>query len=375
MKKLIRIGQLIYSNKVGGSEILAANISSCLDPAIFSPNVIIYYKSKGTMPVILKEKKIDFTNIGMTRTKRLFGPLIPAFYLKRLKIDILHIHHIPLYLKIKNAAYLARIPCLILTEHAKYSISKSKRLRKACRNTVKYLDNFVTVSKNLKEYFVKIGLPENAIRIIYNGVDTKRYRPINDVSSIREEVKVEDEDNIIVSVGRLTDAKDHKNILKALQIIKTDDLNFKLIIIGDGELREKIEHLTLKLGLKEQVILLGNRTDIDRLLNLAKIFVLHSKREGFPISLLEAMSTGLPIIATNVGGIPEIVKDGFNGVLVEPKRPQQLARAIKKIIKDKKFANKIGQNARKTINESFSLEMTTRKYADTYLETYWNKNK
>ena len=325
------------------------------------------------MPKVLKEKEVKFTNIGMTRTRRLFGPLLPAIKLKILNLDILHIHHIPLYEKIRGAIYLAKVPRVIVTEHAKYSISKSQKLQKACRNAESKIDKFTTVSNNLKEFFIGIGLPQNSIKVIYNGVDIQKFKPNKKSKIILSEKR--SSENIILSVGRLTEAKDHKNLLNSCKILYKNNLNYKCLLVGDGELKHELENMTLELGLNDKVFFLGNRTDVSNILNNASVFVLHSQREGLPVALLEAMASGLPVVATNVGGVPEIIKNGTNGIIIEPNHPEGLADAIQKIFSDKKFAISLGENARKTINNFFSLDSTAKKYSELYMCTYRNNRR
>ena len=111
-------------------------------------------------------------------------------------------------------------------------------------------------------------------------------------------------------------------MLKSCKILCENNFNYKCLLVGDGELKDEIVDMTYELGLSDKVIFLGNRTNVSEILKNANLFILHSKREGFPIALLEAMATGLPVIATNVGGVPEIIKNGGNGIIVAPNNPK-----------------------------------------------------
>ena len=128
----VRVAHLIYSPAVGGSEMVAADICNNLDRSIFDPLILFMYQGPGLMPEILSNRNIATYNINQTRVKRLFGPLLSYKALVGLKIDILHVHHVPLWQRIWLAAKLAKVP-VILTEHAKYSISRSNKLQEACR--------------------------------------------------------------------------------------------------------------------------------------------------------------------------------------------------------------------------------------------------
>ena len=363
----IRIAHLIYSEKVGGSEIVAGTVCSYLDRRLFDPLVIFMLRSNGRMPEILQDFNVPCKSLNMLWQSIPFESLYIAYLLNKMRVDILHIHHIPLFLRVAKAVKMSRVKGIVFTEHAKFSIEKSKRLQNGCRKAVKQVDFFTTVSADLRDYFVKeLSIPESAIQIVLNGVDVDRFNPKNKNSLFMSILPIDFAGTILINVGRLVDAKDHQTLLKAMKRIVQNGHNVFLVLVGDGELRPVIEQQISQLGLNNCVKMLGMRTDVDKLLLGADIFVMSSKREGLPMVLLEAMSCGLPVVSTDVGGISEIIRDHENGFLVEARKPDLLAKAIEQILDNFEVGELLGKQARKIIIENYSLKASAKSYIQLY---------
>ncbi len=362
-----RIAHLIYSQKVGGSEIVAANICSRLDRNIFDPMVLFFYKSQGSMPDILSLLGVPCRGFNICRWNILFKSFLIASLLNRLKVDILHVHHVPLFKGVANGVRLSRVKGVVVTEHANFSISKNPKLQSACRKIAGSVDFFTVVSDNLKKYFVEeLNIPEQYIRVIGNGIDTERFTLEKPKGKLLEIQALYKKKKILLNVGRFAEAKDHITLLSAVKKVvqKRDDL--ALVLVGDGELRPVIEQKIRELDLGNHVCLLGSRSDVDQLMADADIFVLSSKREGLPMVVMEAMASGLPVVATNVGGISEVVRDDINGTLVPPQNADLLAEAITNILEHPQKADDMGKSARKLIVDHYSLDKITDSYAALY---------
>lgn len=367
----LRVAHLIYSPVVGGSEMIAAEICSNLDRSTFDPLILFMYQGAGLMPEILNTRNIPTYNLNQIRIKKLLGPFLSSITLKKLRIDILHVHHVPNWLHIWKSARIAKIPAVVLTEHAKYSISRSNKLQRACRKAAKKVNCFTTVSNDLKNYFVKeIGISEKSITVIPNGIDTSRFSPGPRTKALKDLLPDKFDGKVLISVGRLAEAKDQLTLLSTIEILKKQERNIYLIIVGDGEMRVQLEMEIAQKDLTNCVRLLGIRSDVDKLLPGSDAFVLSSKREGFPMSILEAMSSGLPVVATKVGGIPEAIKDGQNGILVPPNSPVSLANAISRVLDVREFAEDLSKKARLTIEGKYSLKSITEAYEKVYLSLF-----
>jgi glycosyltransferase involved in cell wall biosynthesis len=346
---------------------VAADICSQLDRSIFDPSIIFMHKGSGLMPGILKARNIPTYNFKHSRIKRLLGPLLPGIVLKRLKIDLLHVHHIPLWQNIWLAANFAKIP-VVLTEHAKYSISRSGKLQDASRRAVRLVDCFTTVSEDLKNYFVnELGIREKSIMVVPNGIDTSRFSPGPRTKALNDLLPDKFEGKVLISVGRLTEAKDQITLLSAIELLRKQSRNIYLILVGDGEMRKPLEKEIAQKKLTDCVYLAGSRSDVDQLLPGADAFILSSKREGFPMAILEAMAAGLPVIATKVGGIPEVIQDGQNGILVPAQDPVSLVNAICRVLDESELAADLARKARLTIEKKYSLTTITEAYSRIYL--------
>ncbi|MFZ1936723.1 MAG: glycosyltransferase [Thermoguttaceae bacterium] len=365
--RVCRVAHLIWSRQVGGSEMLAASVCSNLDRSRFDPLVLFLNKSSGTMPDILSRLSVPCFGLEMTRFSVLLRPLIVACTLNRLKVDVLHVHHVSLYRRVALGAGLSRVRGIVVTEHAKYSISRSRRLQDASRLAARNAACFTTVSADLKNYFVsEVGIPADAIKVVINGVDTKRFCPAQGDSPLRALLPASFQGRVVVSVGRLSEAKDHLTLLRAIKMLVVRNIDLCLMLIGEGEQREVVENAVRELGLQAHVHLLGSRPAVDALLPHADLFVLSSRREGLPIALLEAMACGLPVIATTVGGIPEVMKHGVNGVLVPPENHQSLAEAIELLLGRPEIASSMRVANRQKALTRHSMEQTAAEYAKLY---------
>jgi len=167
-----------------------------------------------------------------------------------------------------------------------------------------------------------------------------------------------------MAVGRLTDAKNYPMLLEVADRLR--DRNFRLAVVGDGELRDSIADEIRRRKLEQHVYLLGGRTDVHDLLPDADCFVLTSKHEGLPIAILEAMACGLPIVATAVGGIGEIIRNGENGILVSPNNAPEFADTLSSLFRNTQMRDSLGQRARETVIRDYSWKRISREYEEIY---------
>jgi len=179
---------------------------------------------------------------------------------------------------------------------------------------------------------------------------------------------VDRDKTILINVARLSREKNHALLVRAFSKAVQSCPNLELWLVGDGELRRDIEELVKQLGLEEKVKFFGVRSDVPELLSQADIFVLSSDYEGFGLVVAEAMAAGLPVIATAIGGIPEILEGGRAGILVPPKDVDALAKAIVELARDEKKRAELSDYGRKLVAERFDIRRTVREYEKLYLE-------
>jgi len=250
--------------------------------------------------------------------------------LKQNSIDVLHVQAAYLLSFVLPAALLTGTR-IVYTEHAKYSMETKPLLRHAVRLAAPFLHTITCVSQDLKNFMVdRVGIRAEKILVIPSGVDTNKFS--SSVSSDDHSLIPASWDRskcfVFGNVARFTDAKDHPNLLYAFNEVRKIWPEVRLIMVGDGESRLEVEELIRKLNLNSHVHLAGMRNDIPQVLRALNAFVLSSKREGMPISVLEAMASGLPVITTDVGGIREVVTDGVTARIVPPRDRDALSRAM-----------------------------------------------
>jgi len=273
---------------------------------------------------------------------------------------------------------LVKIPCIIETRHySDYMYKYGNKMKQWLdKETVNMADHVIVVSNAGKEVLKNMeGVKEEKITVIYNGTSIDKFRPYNikQRRQIRENLKIEEK--IILSyTGRLRPEKGHQYLLEAIFEIKDQYTNIVLLLIGDGVLRSDLEALTRQLNIENKVRFLGDRKDIPELLSATDIYVHPSVVEGFGISIIEAMAAGLPVIATNVGGIPEIITNGENGILVPPENPQALAEAISDLIEHPDKRKALAENGKQRVVTNFTDEIMVKKYMEVYRNIINQKN-
>ncbi|MEW6003491.1 MAG: glycosyltransferase [Nitrospirota bacterium] len=360
----IPILYLNYSMEVGGIETLIYEFVFRLDGNRFLPSVCVFreggslekkLKSKGVQVYCIEKKEgIDFLLIS--RLRRL---------LQEKDIKILHTHNYSAWLYGVLAAKGIKDLRHIHTEHS--NVDKKRRAWTE-RVLSRFTDSIVCVSEDVKQSMIKNQkISPERITVIYNGVDTDRFCPdLEKRKAFRKKIGIKQDAPVVGIVARLTPVKDHSTLLKAFSELSKANKDAVLLIVGDGELRNKLEHETEELGLRDRVLFLGERRDTPELLNAMDIFVLSSLSEGHNVSLLEAMATGIPTVVTSVGGNQEVILDRVTGYLVPPGDSRILADRMKYLLKEKDLIIKMGKKARSRVVDKFSIEGMMEEYKTLY---------
>jgi glycosyltransferase involved in cell wall biosynthesis len=206
--------------------------------------------------------------------------------------------------------------------------------------------------------------------LIPNGVSIDAFSPDREVRQrVRRELEVEPQTLVFVHVGRFAAVKNHEMLVAAFaQLVGQQPLPTELWLVGDGELREAVQHQVRALGIESRVRFLGVRSDIPDLLRAADVFVFPSRWEGNPLSVMEAMAAGLPVIATAVGGVPELVEEGASGILVPNEDLHGLVAAMQRMAQNPDLREQMGHAARCRAVERFDIRQTVRAYEALYEE-------
>lgn len=234
------------------------------------------------------------------------------------------------------------------------------------------IDHYIAVSQDLNRWLTQIiGVDERKVCQIYNGVDLNKFTDQKNTGVADVPQSFRQEGCLVVgTVGRLTPVKDQKGLLNSIALLIQEDEPLsdvlRVMIVGDGPLRISLEQQAKDLGLSEIIWFAGDRTDIPQLLQCMDVFVLPSLAEGISNTLLEAMACSLPLVATHVGGTPEIITEGEQGLLVEPQSPKALAEALLTLLKNESLRKKMGASGRKKVERNFNWEATVSSYAEVY---------
>jgi len=317
-----------------------------------------------------------FSNPHFVRPVKLWKDLCalwPTFRAVRaFNPDLIHAHS-------TKAGYAARLTCAILRKPVVFTahgwaftegrgLWKRRLLALAERLAAVATAKVICVSEHDRELALswKVTKPDQMV-VVHNGIDPRLFLEI-DGPSPRRELCLEDLP-VLTFVGRLAPPKDLLTVLEAMRGLS----KVILLVVGDGELKPQVEKCVKEYGLEGQVQLLGQRSDIPQILAASDVFVLSSLWEGLPYTIIEAMMSGLPVVATSVGGVPELVEDGVTGFLVPPKDYQALAKALQRLLDDPELCHRMGQLGREKALREFTLDRMLRETEKVYEEVLGNR--
>lgn len=264
-----------------------------------------------------------------------------------------------------RVARKADVPVVIRTEHLPDLIT-SRRQRDRHDKLVPHLDRLVCVSDHARASFLSAGVPADKLCLVRNGVTASRTRP--DRRATRARLGLKSTARLVLTVGRLTRQKAQRHLVDAVPAVVDRMPDAHVALVGDGPLEGALRRRVAKLGLEEHVSLLGRRDDVPELLAAADVFVLPSLFEGLPLSALEAMAAGLPVVGTHGCGTAEAVRDGVTGRLVASGDAAALAQAILEVLEQPILAARWGAAGRARFEQEFSAAQMARQTAALYDE-------
>jgi len=231
---------------------------------------------------------------------------------------------------------------------------------------LKYFDRVIAVSQFTKNRLIERGIHEEKITVIQNGIDIAPFEHFRK-GKLREELNLEPGARVVGFIGRLGPEKGITYLLEAARIICSSMSGVYFVLAGEGILREEAEEFIASNGLSDRIVMLGWRKDATELLPDMDILLLPSLTEGTPMVLLESMAMGVPVIASDVGGIGEVIEDSMTGLLVKPKDPKALANSINTLLGNAGLAGNISRNSIAEIKSRFTASHMSKQYEQTYL--------
>lgn len=358
----LHLMQLVYSLELGGSERLAYELCLRLDPSRIRSSVCAL-DFGGPLAEDLRRAAIPFHIMG--RRPGFDWPVIPRLYwlFRENRADVVQTHHLVTLIYGAVGARLAGA-ALVHVEHEYFTLMRP-RAKLYLRVLAPLCHHIVVVGDQVREFLIReVGLPPSKVTVIRNGVDAVRYSPQKSVP--RDTLGFPPEDRLIGHVARLEAEKDQETLLRAFRMVLTACPDARLVIAGDGSRRGDLERTAVSLGIAGRVHFLGLRADVSDLLPHLDVFALPSLNEGLPLALLEAMACARPVVATAVGEIPRVIREGVTGVTVSPGDAAALASSIRAILERPAWAAAMGRGARRQVEETFSLALTVKQYQDVY---------
>ena len=285
--------------------------------------------------------------------------------------DIVHTHQIgTLFYAGPVVASLGSVRTRVVhTEHGREPYTNSARRRWLGRLAGHYAERFFCLTHDMAaELIAQRIVPRSKVRVIDNGIDIDRFRERGDPDALRRSLGIPPDSPVIGSIGRLVDVKRQDVLIQSFAELRRSVPGAHLVIVGDGPLKNELLNLIGELDLESSVHLAGYQAEAWKYLFVMDCFALTSRSEGMPQAVLEAAIAGLPIVATRVGGLPEVIEDGRTGILIEPNDPAALTRALLTILSDSETAQEMGHAVQRLVESRFHVRRMAQVYHQHFVE-------
>jgi glycosyltransferase involved in cell wall biosynthesis len=379
----VKVVRVIARLNIGGPAIHVINLTADLDPTRFESLLVTGTESRGEGSMLDLARARGVTPViipGMvgeaTLNQRDLMAFIALYRLFRQeRPHIVHTHTAKAGVLGRLAARLAGVPVVVHTFHGHvlqgyYSPLKNWLLRRAERGLGLLSDRLVTVSEQVKRDLVRYHVAgAEKITVIPLGLDLEPFLAgAGQRGKLRRELGLSDGEPLVGIVGRIFPIKNHRLFLEAAARVARELESARFLVVGDGVLRPAMEDYAGALGIADRVIFTGWRRDLPVIYPDLDVLVVSSDNEGTPVSAIEAMAAGCPVVATRVGGLPDLIADGETGCLVPPRDPAALAAGILQLLQHPDAARRLGEAAQATVAERFAVKRLCRDVEDLYEE-------
>lgn len=364
--------QLISSNGCYGAENVVLELSKALPSLNCFPVVGVFYNTHHANTEMATAVSRHHINLKMFQCHgRLDLKLISSIssFIRKNGIQIVHSHGYKTNFYGRLATVRTRATS-IATCHGWIQDSwQNQFYNRIDKLALRFFDTIAAVSSPIKAELEKWKIRPERITIIDNGIDLSRFTQCFDMHSIKERLGLNSGTKIIGTIGRLSPEKGHSYFIAAAHKLIQNYPNVVFLIIGEGDLREALQKQIDDLKLTSQVLLLGRRQDIPDLLAIMDIYVQPSLSEGLPMTLLEAMAAQKPIIATNVGAMPQLISNDETGILLRPRNVNMLAAAMARLMTDEQEAALLARRAFQKVVNDYSSEKMAQRYLELYIRS------
>ncbi len=365
----ISVCQVLHTLNVGGAEVLAARLARQLRESCRF--LFICLDELGTLGAELRAQGFPVEVLGRKAGIDWRCAWRLARFLRREHVDIVHAHQYTPFFYGMMARLIYRRPPVLFTEHGRHFPDYPRRKRMVVnRLLLERRDRVIGVGQSVCQALIRNeGIPAPRVGVIYNGIDTAAFaKGFHERDAIRRELGFGAGDFVILQVARLDYLKDHATALRTVQRLVQRLPRARLVLVGEGPERAKIQELIRQYRIGAHVRLLGLRKDVARLLRAADAFLLTSISEGIPLTVIEAMAAGVPVVATRVGGLPEIIEDGITGSLAAAGDDAALAQSILTLAEDAALRGCIVERGRARADALFSESQMHIRYLSLYHE-------
>lgn len=372
MKK--RIIWLIDRLGYGGAEQVTVSLIKHFNKEQFDIQVCAFRSTTGSDQLVqeLEGIGIPITVLPVRHLRDIFGLFRIKRYLKETRADLVHTQ-LELADTLGNvAAKMLKLPSVATLHTIELKPIRSRSFWRhqlwwfVLRN---FCDRAITVSEKTRLHYIQHGkLQPDKVLTMYNGIDLSGFQSIDQevINQKRQNLRLPDCKKIITTVAVLREQKGLQYMLAALPVILEQQPDSHYLIVGDGHYGDTLKAIVHERGLEEHVTFAGHHTDVSDLLALSDLFVLPTLGDALPTVLMEALAAGKPIVACEVGGVPEIVQHEVNGLLVPPENPAQLAHACLRLLQDDEFAQKMVANGLQIVKQRFDVDKQVQNLTELY---------
>jgi glycosyltransferase involved in cell wall biosynthesis len=369
-REKIRILRVVTRLNIGGPAIHVVNLTAGLDPNRFESQLVCGTElaGEGSMLDLARERGLepiqipDIVNEFGLKAKDARAVRRLYRLMQELRPHIVHTHMAKAGFLGRLAARLAGVPVVVHTYHGHvlrgyFDPLRTRALRMMERWLGKMSQRLVAVSEQVKRELVEYGVaPAEKITVIPLGFDLQPLRQAcKHRGEFRRECGISAEARLVGIVGRIFPIKNHRLFLESAARVARTMPEARFVIVGDGALRSEMEQLAASLGIGERTIFMGWRRDLPRIYADLDVLVVSSNNEGTPVAAIEAMAAGCPVVATRVGGLVDLIRDGETGWLVEPRNTEALSEAVVRVLNNHELAKRVASAAAGSVEERFNV--------------------
>lgn len=366
MSRPKRVAHLLASNFFGGPEKQLVEHALRIAKRNFEPLIISFMEGSETNQLLDRAQQRGIATRSLLSTGpfdlSLFGKVLNI--LKSEKVDLLCVHGYKANVIGRIASWRAGIPLIAISRGwtgEDYYIRVYEWIDKMF---LRLSDHIVAVSAKQQQKVTDLGIPNDKVTVIHNCINVNgRVEP---TASIRTELGLESDALLVISAGRLSPEKNYGGMIDAAKIVAEKNRNVNFAVFGEGVLRAELEEKITTAGLSDRFFLPGFHTGMQSILSEIDIFVLPSFTEGLPNVILEAFAAGKPVVATAVGGTPEVVEDGVSGFLTDPQKPEYMAECILRLAEDPELRKVMGTRGLESVKKNYTFEHQTDHYEKLY---------